>query len=61
MTTLEAEWGMSVTPEEVDRKLSEGKYTVAVVTHVETSTGVELPLKEMAAMMKEKHPECFLS
>jgi len=57
MTTLEAEWGMSVTPEEVDRKLSEGKYTVAVVTHVETSTGVELPLKEMAAMMKEKHPE----
>lgn len=57
MTTLEAEWGMSVTLEEVDRKLSEGKYTVAVVTHVETSTGVELPLKEMAAMMKEKHPE----
>ncbi|MCW1712217.1 MULTISPECIES: pyridoxal-phosphate-dependent aminotransferase family protein [Synergistaceae] len=57
ISTIEAEWGMSVTPEEVDRKLSEGGYTVAVVTHVETSTGVELPLKEMACMMKEKHPE----
>ncbi len=57
VTTLEAEWGMSVSTEEVDRKLSEGGYTVAVVTHVETSTGVELPLREMARMMKEKHPE----
>lgn len=57
VATLEAEWGKSVTPEEVDRKLSEGGYTAAVVTHVETSTGAELPLEEMARMMKEKHPE----
>lgn len=57
ITTLNAEWGKSVTPEEVDRKLSEGNYTVAIVTHVETSTGVELPLEGMAQMMKDKHPE----
>lgn len=57
ITTKEAEWGRSVTSEEVDRELTKGGYTVAVVTHVETSTGVELPLKEMARMMKERHPE----
>ncbi len=57
ITAMEAEWGRSVTPEEVDRELSKGGYTVAVVTHVETSTGVELPLEEMAKMMKEKHPD----
>ena len=57
VATLEAEWGKSVTPEEVDRKLSEGGYAAAVVTHVETSTGAELPLEKMAQMMKEKHPE----
>ncbi|MDD4160296.1 MAG: alanine--glyoxylate aminotransferase family protein [Synergistaceae bacterium] len=57
ITTMEAEWGKSVTPEEVDRELSKGGYTVAVMTHVETSTGVELHLEKMAEMMKERHPD----
>ncbi len=59
VTVLEAEWGRSVTPEELDAKLNEGSYNIVIVTHVETSTGVELPLREMACMMKEKHPEVF--
>ena len=34
VTPMDAKWGRSVTPEEVDRELSKGGYTVAVVTHV---------------------------
>jgi aspartate aminotransferase-like enzyme len=50
------EWGRSVTVGEVDAKLSEKKFDVLVVTHVETSTGVELPLRELTDMMRSRHP-----
>jgi len=36
---LSAKWGSSVTPEDVKNKLSESKYDIVTVTHVETSTG----------------------
>ncbi len=57
MKTIHAEWGKSVTPEQVDAELSKDSYTVVVMTHVETSTGVELPLREMAEMIHMKHPK----
>jgi aspartate aminotransferase-like enzyme len=60
LDTIKAPWGLSVTVDEIDRKLSEKKYSVLVVTHVETSTGVELPLRELTAMKLEKHPETLL-
>jgi aspartate aminotransferase-like enzyme len=55
-----ARWGKSVTVSEVDAKLSEKKYDVLVVTHVETSTGVEFPLRELTAMMRERHPDVLI-
>ena len=53
---LSAEWGKTVTPEMVEKKLAEKKYSVVTVTHVETSTGVEAPIAAIGEVMK-KHPE----
>jgi len=53
---LSAEWGKSVTPEMVEKKLAEKKYQAVTVTHVETSTGVEAPIAAIGEVMK-KHPE----
>jgi aspartate aminotransferase-like enzyme len=58
--TIKAPWGQSVGIDEIDRKLSEKKYHVLVVTHIETSTAVELPLYALAKMMRDKHPEVLL-
>lgn len=60
LETIQAPWGKSVTVEEIDRKLSEKKFDVLATTHVETSTGVELPLRELTAMLKAKHPDVLL-
>ncbi|MDL2264229.1 alanine--glyoxylate aminotransferase family protein [Synergistaceae bacterium OttesenSCG-928-I11] len=60
METLKAKWGRSVTVEEIDRKLSEKKFDILVATHVETSTAVELPLRELCNMMREKYPDTLV-
>ena len=57
LDTLVAPWGKTITAEQIDEQLKKDKYTVLVVTHVETSTGVVLPLQEVCAMLKAKHPE----
>ncbi|MDR3281217.1 MAG: alanine--glyoxylate aminotransferase family protein [Synergistaceae bacterium] len=53
-------WGLSVTVDEVDKKLSGSKFDVLVITHIETSTGVEFPLRELTRMMRSKHPETLI-
>jgi aspartate aminotransferase-like enzyme len=59
--SLKAEkWGKSVTVDEVDAKLSEKKFDVLAVTHVETSTGVEFPLRELTRMMRSEHPDVLV-
>lgn len=60
LETIQAPWGKSVTIEEIDRKLSSKKFSVLATTHVETSTGVELPLRELTSMLKAKHPDVLL-
>ncbi|MGM0216515.1 pyridoxal-phosphate-dependent aminotransferase family protein [Enterococcus sp. AZ109] len=53
---LSAEWGTSVTPEEIEKKLAEKKYAAMTVSHVDTSTAVVAPIKEIGAIIKN-HPE----
>jgi aspartate aminotransferase-like enzyme len=48
VTHLRAEWGRSVTPASLDEALSSGPYRAVTLTHVETSTGVMAPVKELA-------------
>jgi hypothetical protein len=49
---LSAKWGTSVTAEEVEKKLSEKKYDVVTVTHVETSTGAAAPIDAIGKVVK---------
>ncbi len=60
METLQAKWGESVTVEQIDAKLSAAKYDILVASHVETSTGVALPLRELTEMMRAKHPDVLI-
>ena len=52
---LSAEWGTFVTPEEIDKKLSEKDYAAMTVTHVDTSTAVVAPIAEIGEVIK-KYP-----
>ncbi len=47
-TSLTAEWGGSVTPDELDRALASGGFRAVTLTHVETSTGVMAPVADLA-------------
>jgi aspartate aminotransferase-like enzyme len=55
-----ARWGASVSVEEIDAKLREKKFGVLVVTHIETSTGVEFPLRELCSVMRKSHPDVLI-
>ncbi|MGC9469450.1 MAG: pyridoxal-phosphate-dependent aminotransferase family protein [Anaerolineae bacterium] len=57
---LDTDWGEGFTPEMLDAALSKGDYDVLTVTLNETSTGVMNPLKEIAAMVREKYPEIVI-
>lgn len=50
---LQAEWGQQISPEEIDRKLSEGTYKAVTVTHADTSTGVAADLDAIVPVIKK--------
>lgn len=53
---LAAEWGTTISPEEIDKKLSEKHYAAMTVTHVDTSTAVVAPIAEIGKVMA-KYPD----
>ena len=55
-----ARWGESVTLDDIRRKLGEKKFDVLVVTQVETSTGVEMPIREPCDMMRKSYPDVLI-
>jgi aspartate aminotransferase-like enzyme len=55
---LEVPWGKPVKPEQVKEALMEDYYKAVTVTHVETSTGVANPIKEIGEVVK-KHSDAF--
>jgi predicted phosphoserine aminotransferase len=57
---IDVEWGQGFTPELLDEALSKGDYDVLTVTYNETSTGVMNPLKDIAAMVREKYPDVVI-
>jgi len=50
---LEPPWGKSIKPEDVKNALRKDDYKVVTITHVETSTGVANPIKEIGEIVKE--------
>jgi len=55
---LEVPWGKNVKPEQVKEALTEDDYKAVTVTHVETSTGVANPIREIGEVVK-KHSNAF--
>jgi len=54
------EMGRAVTPDLVDQALSSGEYDALTVVLNETSTGVMNPVREIAALVRDKYPEVLL-
>ncbi len=50
---LEVAWGKAVKPEQVREALKEDSYKAVTVTHVETSTGVFNPIKDIGEVVKK--------
>ena len=53
VTTVEAEWGKIVDPDEMVAAIKEIRPTVVGLVHAETSTGVQQPVEDIAAATKE--------
>ena len=53
---IKVEMGEAITPEMVDEYLAHGGFDTVCITMNETSTGVTNPVKEIAALVKEKYP-----
>lgn len=52
---LRAEWGKSVPPDELHRKLESGGYGAVALTHVDTSTGTAAPVSDYASILRGRH------
>ena len=57
---IKVEPGEAITPEMVDEKLAQGGFDSVCITFNETATGVTNPLKEIAALVKEKYPDVLV-
>lgn len=53
---ISSEWGQAISVSEIEAKLQETSYDAVTVTHVDTSTGVAAPVKEIGALLS-KYPE----
>ena len=57
---VEVPMGQANTPEQVDEALSKGDYDALTVVLNETSTGLMNPVKEIAALVREKYPDVLI-
>lgn len=56
---LNVEWGHAAQPAEVDDALAQGHFDLVAMVHVETSTGVVNPIREIGALAR-KHDALFV-
>ena len=57
---LEAPWGQAHTPDMLREALQAKHYEAVTIVHNETSTGVENPLKDLAAVVHEVSPDTLI-
>ena len=57
---VEVEWGTAITPEVLREALKKKHYEAVSIVHNETSTGVENPLKDLCAAVREVSPDTFI-
>ncbi|HSV86356.1 MAG TPA: alanine--glyoxylate aminotransferase family protein [Levilinea sp.] len=58
--SLEVDWGEPITPELLAKALKQKRYEAVTIVHNETSTGVENPLKDLAAVVHEVSPDTII-
>jgi alanine-glyoxylate transaminase/serine-glyoxylate transaminase/serine-pyruvate transaminase len=49
---VEGEWGRAIDPAAVEARLRDGRFDLVAVVHAETSTGVENPVAQIAALAR---------
>ncbi len=54
VTRVDGEWGRAIDPADVRAALARTKADIVSVVHAETSTGVRNPVKEVAALARER-------
>lgn len=57
---VEVEMGQAITPELVDETLAQDDYDVITIVMNETSTGLMNPVKDIAALVREKYPDVLI-
>ena len=57
---LKVEWGKPTLPNDIDKKLSTGKYAAVTIVYSETSTGLMNPVYEISDMIKKKYPDVLV-
>ena len=57
---LDFEWGKAVEPDALREALKKKHYEAVTIVHNETSTGVESPLKDLTAVVREVSPDTFI-
>lgn len=57
---LEFEWNEPVDPERVAEALKQKPYEIVTIVHNETSTGLENPVQEIAAAIRESSPDTLI-
>jgi aspartate aminotransferase-like enzyme len=58
---LEVEWGRPITPQIVAEALKRKEYDLITLVHNETSTGVQNPIQEIAALVRRASPNTLIS
>lgn len=57
---LEVEWGQPITPQIVAEALKRKEYDLITLVHNETSTGVQNPIQEIAALVRRASPNTLI-
>ncbi len=60
VTRLEAEWGQPILPEQVADALRKDHYEIITIVHNETSVGLENPIRDIAAAVREVSPDTLI-
>lgn len=57
---LDVPWGEAITPDQLAEALKAKPYEAVTIVHNETSTGVESPIKDLAAVVREVSPDTLI-
>lgn len=57
---LSAEWGQPIMPETIAEALTNKHYEIITVVHNETSIGLENPIEDIAAVVRESSPDTLI-